>query len=107
MLLIFICLHVPMLGVVIASINTHRTDKGHIVVLTSPFFGHIIPLLDLAKRLSTYHDVSYIVSVSKINILQRRGFLDEYRVDNSVHPFKSRLKVIGLLDGNDNELEVS
>lgn len=37
--------------------------KPHIVFLSSPGMGHIIPLLELAKRLVTYHDfhVSFLV----------------------------------------------
>lgn len=75
---------------------------GHIVVITSPLFGHMIPLLDFAKYLSLHHHVTYIVSASKLDVLKRRGFLDEN--SDSV---ETRLEIIGLVDGNDDDNEVS
>lgn len=74
---------------------------GHIVLITSPFYGHMIPILDLAKRLSTHHHVTYIVSTSKLDMLRRRGFVHN---DTSV---ESNLELIGLADGNSEDYEVS
>jgi hypothetical protein len=98
MLLLFILLHA---STFICSMANTR-NIGHLVVITSAFFGHIIPSLDFAKRLSQHHYVTYIVSASKLDTLKERGFLGE-----TVGSTLPRLEVIGLFDGNDDDYEVS
>ncbi|CAF1613062.1 unnamed protein product, partial [Adineta ricciae] len=73
---------------------------GHIVLITSPFFGHIVPILDFARRLSAYHHVTYIVSASKLYLLKQRGLIDD-----SSDSSESKLDIIGLNDGNDHNYE--
>jgi hypothetical protein len=89
-----------------ADIHTETGNVGHVVLVTSPFFGHMIPLLDFAKRLSVHHHVTYVVSASKLDVLKRRGFLDENQNENSGST-QSNLEIIGLFDGNDGDYEVS
>ncbi|CAF3750851.1 unnamed protein product [Rotaria sp. Silwood1] len=79
---------------------------GHVVMISPPFFGHIIPLLDLGKRLSVHHHVTYIVSASKLDGIKQRGFL----VDNENNPTndstRSEIEFIGIFDNNDSDYEV-
>lgn len=74
-------------------------ESGHVVLIAPPFYGHMIPLLDFAKRLSEDHYVTYIVSASKLDTLKRYASVDE-----NTH---SQLRFIGLVDGNDHDYEVS
>ncbi len=89
-----------------ADAHTETKNVGHLVLITSPFFGHMIPLLDFAKRLSIHHHVTYVVSASKLDALKRHGFLDENENENSGST-QSRLEFIGLIDGNDDDYKVS
>jgi hypothetical protein len=102
MLLLFVFLYASTFVSSKADTHTETRNVGHIVLITSPFFGHMIPILDFAKRLSLHHHVTYVVSASKLNILKQYGFLDE----NSGST-QSRLEIIGLYDGNDDDYEVS
>nr|ACD54606.1 UDP-glucosyl transferase-like protein [Adineta vaga] len=87
---------------VVCSMTDRNT--GHIVLITSPFYGHIIPMIDLAKRLAVHHYVTYIVSVSKLDMLKHRGFIDENET-NDLND--SRLEIIGLYDGNNDDYEAT
>ena len=106
MLLLFTLLHASALVGSMADSSTEKRTIGHIVLIASPFYGHMIPILDFAKRLSIHHHVTYIVSASKLDMLQRRGFIDEItnESDSSVQP---KLDVIGIRDGNNDDYEVS
>lgn len=77
------------------------TDFGHIVVVSPPFFGHLIPLLDLAKRLSEYHHVTFVLSSSKLGELKQRQLIPG-NVDH-----QSRLQFIELFDQNEEDYEVN
>jgi hypothetical protein len=81
-------------------------NAGHVVLITSPFFGHIIPLLDFAKRLSVYHHVTYVVSASILDVLKQREFLTEYE-NNKLVSTQFGIDFIGIFDQNDNNYEVS
>ncbi len=83
--------------------HTEIRNVGHIVIIASPFFGHMIPLVDFAKRLSLHHHVTYVSSASKLEVLKQRGFFDE----NENESTQSRLEIIGLFDDNDEDYEVS
>ena len=48
-------------------------SDAHWVLISSPFFGHIIPLLDLSKVLSSHQSVTFVTSASKIQVLKQRG----------------------------------
>ena len=102
MFLLFVLIHVLVFVSPVANTSTNTKEVGHIVIITSPFFGHVIPLLDLAKRLCVHHHVSYVVSASKLEVLKQRRLLDENDASS-----QSKLEIIGLLDGNDNDIEVS
>ena len=47
----------------------------HILCIAFPGYGHLIPLLEFAKKLSSYYKVSFAVSKSQINDLRERGIL--------------------------------
>lgn len=104
MLLLFILLHTSRFVYSIGDIHTETRNVGRLVLIAPPLFGHMIPLLDFAKRLSVHHHVTYIVSVSKLNELKRLGFIDEKENRRSS---QSRIEFIGLIDGNDDYYEVS
>jgi hypothetical protein len=106
MLLLFVLLHTSTFVCSMADTHTETRNVGHIVLITSPLFGHMLPLLDFAKRLSLHHHVTYVVSASKLDMLKQRGFLDENENENSGST-QSRLEIIGLFDGNDDDYEVS
>ncbi|CAF0864046.1 unnamed protein product [Adineta steineri] len=72
-----------------------RENPNHILVIAPPFFGHMLPSLELAKQLSSYCHVTYLISANKINELDRKGFLSD--LNNS-----KTLDIVGLIDGNDN-----
>lgn len=103
-MLLLLVFHASMFVCSIADIHAKRTNVGHVVLITSPLFGHMIPLLDFAERLSEHHYVTYIVSASKLDALKRYKFLDENEDSNST---QARLQFIGLIDGNDDDYKVS
>lgn len=102
MRLLIVLLHVSIFVCSMTDTRTETRQVGHIVIITSPFFGHIIPLLDFARRLSVDHHVTYVMSATKLDALKQRGFLDE-----SSDVSLSRLEMIGLLDDNNEDIEVS
>lgn len=104
MLLLFVLLHASTSVWSMVDIHNETKHIGHLVVITSPFFGHMIPLLDFAKRLSLYHHVTYVVSISKLDLLKRHGFIDENETNNTT---QTKLEFIGLFDNNDDDYEVS
>ncbi|CAF0790606.1 unnamed protein product [Adineta steineri] len=71
-----------------------RENPNHILIIAPPFFGHMIPSLELAKQLSSYCHVTYLISANKINELDRKGFISD--LNNS-----KTLDIVGLIDGND------
>lgn len=102
MLMLVVLLHASICICSMADIRAKRNNIGHVVLITSPLFGHMIPLLDFAERLSEYHHVTYIVSASKLDALKQYKLLDENR--SSTQP---RLELVGLIDGNDDDYKVS
>ena len=49
--------------------------KKHVLLVTFPSYGHIIPVLELAKRVSQFHHVTFAVSAYKIPEIEARGEL--------------------------------
>lgn len=78
--------------------STQRSpDPGYVVIVSPPFFGHLIPLLDLAKTLSQYHHVTFVLSSSKLDDLKRRELI----------PKIVNLEFIRLFDNNDEDYQIS
>ena len=104
MLLLIALLHASTF-VSTTAILQQSENVGHVVFVASPFFGHIIPSLDFAKRLSKFHHVTFVVPASRLRLLEQRGFL--LKDDSNITPIRSRLEFIELLDGNDDDFQVS
>ncbi|CAF0838818.1 unnamed protein product [Adineta steineri] len=82
------------LFLVLIFCSLSRENPNHILIIAPPFFGHMIPSLELAKQLSSYCHVTYLISANKINELDRKGFISD--LNNS-----KTLDIVGLIDGND------
>lgn len=65
--------------------------RKHIAVIAFPGYGHLIPLLDFAKKCADYHNVSFVISKSKLGDLKTRELFTE--VD------KTLINLVGLEDG--------
>ncbi|GAU95661.1 hypothetical protein RvY_07244 [Ramazzottius varieornatus] len=50
-------------------------DRKHVLCISFPIFGHIIPLLELAKKLCEFHDVTFAVSSSRTEELKTRNMI--------------------------------
>ncbi len=84
---------------VLISASSLSESVGHVVIFASPLFGHIIPLLDLAQKFSMHHHVTYVVSASLLDELERRGIISNNDEKNStMNQFE--IEFIGLFDGN-------
>ncbi|OQV15145.1 putative cis-zeatin O-glucosyltransferase [Hypsibius exemplaris] len=53
----------------------NRNPNIHILFATFPAFGHIIPLLELAKKVSKFYRVTFAVSASKLPDFAKRELL--------------------------------
>ncbi|OQV25655.1 putative UDP-glucose glucosyltransferase [Hypsibius exemplaris] len=62
--------------------------RSHVLMVTVPAYGHLIPLLELAKKISKHHNVTFVVSESMLQEIRQRELLTD--VDFSV---------VGLADG--------
>lgn len=69
----------------------------HVLILPYPAFGHINPLLDLARKISQFHRVTFAVSEIKLVLLRRHGALNPQ--------IESQINFIGLQDGFTEENE--
>lgn len=49
--------------------------RKHVVFFPYPAFGHIIPLLEFAKRTAAFHNVTFIVSTTKVLEIQRKDLV--------------------------------
>ena len=52
--------------------ETSSISKRHILLVSFPAFGHMIPILELAKKLSKYHTVTFAISAAKVSDLTSR-----------------------------------
>jgi hypothetical protein len=68
---------------------SHR--KKHLLFLSFPAFGHIIPLLEFNRKLSNYHRITFAVSDDILSQMAKRGLINNYGLPN--------LKIIGVKDG--------
>ncbi|XP_055354777.1 uncharacterized protein LOC129600318 [Paramacrobiotus metropolitanus] len=47
--------------------------RKHVALLPYPLFGHITPLLQLARKISAHHDVTFMTSALRVQQLRHRG----------------------------------
>ncbi|GAU99495.1 hypothetical protein RvY_10489 [Ramazzottius varieornatus] len=67
-----------------------QSQRRHVLCVAFPAYGHMIPLLTLARKISEFHDVTFAVSESQHEELKRREILE----DNDAH-----IKLFGIDDG--------
>ena len=85
------------LFITLNSINAQLSQNtGYVVIVSPPFFGHLIPLLDLAKTLTEFHHVTFVLSSSKLDELKRRELI----------PKNLDLEFVQLFDNNNEEYQV-
>ncbi|UJR17642.1 hypothetical protein I4U23_004538 [Adineta vaga] len=82
------------LTVVLVFCTLPAENSNHILVIAPPLLSHMIPSLELAKQLSSYCHVTYLISANKIIELERKGFIPGSNTSNT-------LDIVGLIDGND------
>ena len=64
----------------------------HILCLTFPHYGHIIPSLQLARRLADFHQVTFAVSAARLPELEQRHLI-------TPHVKSTNFNLFGLADG--------
>ena len=67
-------------------------DKKHILFVTVPTYGHLIPMLELARKLGHHHQVTFAVSAKIANQLPERGLYNSSVEWNTV-------KIVAINDG--------
>lgn len=65
--------------------------KKHVFMYVYPAFGHIIPMLNLAKKISSVHLTTFAVSKVKLEALRNRGLVTA--------GVESTIKFMGVEDG--------
>ncbi|GAV06779.1 hypothetical protein RvY_16718 [Ramazzottius varieornatus] len=60
------------------------SDRRHLLFLCKPEFGHMIPLLSLAQRLSVYHDITLAVSQIRLTEARARGIIPSCSLDSKI-----------------------
>lgn len=65
--------------------------KKHILFLPFPAIGHITPLLQLATKISKFHDVTFAISELKLDEIRKKDIIKEH--------CQSNIKFLGLRDG--------
>ncbi|OQV24497.1 putative UDP-glycosyltransferase 72B1 [Hypsibius exemplaris] len=53
----------------------NTVPRRKVLLLNFIHYGHILPLLELGKKLSQYHDVDFVVATARIPEIQSRGLL--------------------------------
>ncbi|OQV20399.1 putative UDP-glycosyltransferase 72B1 [Hypsibius exemplaris] len=76
-------------GASVSLTSPSTPDRLHILLLSFPAFGHIIPMLEFAKKLSQHHAVTFGVSAGKLPDLTRRELL---------HPTEDPVRLLGIPD---------
>ncbi|XP_055328770.1 uncharacterized protein LOC129581608 isoform X2 [Paramacrobiotus metropolitanus] len=75
-------------------------DRSHALLVSPPLFGHIIPLLELGKKLMDHgYFVTMVLSKSKVNQLYQRELIPDR--------FQPVLRLVGITDKNDAEYEIA
>ena len=69
------------------------TPRRNVLLLNFPHYGHMIPLLELGKKLSHHHNVDFLVSSSRLLEIQSRGLI---KTNDTT---ESSLSLVGLDDG--------
>ena len=59
------------------SIISSAPPDRHILVICIPAFGHIVPMLELARKLTAFHRVTFALSSSKVSQLKQRELITE------------------------------
>ncbi|OQV17724.1 putative UDP-glycosyltransferase 72B1 [Hypsibius exemplaris] len=67
----------------------------HVLVVAIPAFGHIVPMLELAKKITRFHRVTFAVSASKVIQMKDRDMLNE----------NDALAIHSIPDGLDSDLD--
>ena len=75
------------------------SSKMHILLMSFPAYGHIIPILELAKKIAAHHDVTFALSASKIGDLKKREII---RASDPVEMFGIE---DGVMDDFDNPVD--
>ncbi|OQV23437.1 putative UDP-glycosyltransferase 72B2 [Hypsibius exemplaris] len=72
----------------------NSSAKLHILLACFPAFGHTIPLLELAKKLSRHNRVTFAVSAANIAKLRALGVVDD-----------DAIELVGIEDGVEEEFD--
>ena len=54
---------------------TQYYHRRHLLFVCKPEFGHMVPLLSLAQRLSTYHDITFAVTRIRLEEARNRRII--------------------------------
>jgi UDP:flavonoid glycosyltransferase YjiC (YdhE family) len=71
--------------------------RRHFLLISFPAFGHIIPLLELGKKMSEHHDVTFLVSNNKLDAIAKRNLIPP--------EYGGKLQLQGLQDGLVKDLD--
>ncbi|GAU99548.1 hypothetical protein RvY_10535-1 [Ramazzottius varieornatus] len=74
-----------------------NVQEKHILFISVPAYGHVIPLLELARKVSKFHQVTFAVSAKMVGDLPERELFDE-KVD-------SRITMYPIADGVETAME--
>ncbi|OWA52897.1 putative UDP-glycosyltransferase 85A1 [Hypsibius exemplaris] len=53
------------------------TPRKHVLIIALPAYGHLIPLLELGRKVVKYHDVTFAVSHSRVADIKARELASE------------------------------
>ena len=82
----------------------HVTSK-HILFVGFPAYGHLIPLLELAKKTTKYHNVTFAVSAFRVADLKKRELISD--VENCVTFYGIQDGVTDLFDTREDPKSAS
>ncbi|GAU99547.1 hypothetical protein RvY_10534 [Ramazzottius varieornatus] len=77
--------------------STVNVIRKHVLLITFPAYGHIIPILELAKRMARSHEVTFAVSECKVEDIKKREL---FSVDQ-----ENKVRLYGIKDGLDCHLD--
>ncbi|GAU99550.1 hypothetical protein RvY_10536 [Ramazzottius varieornatus] len=81
-----------------------KSQEKHLLFISIPAYGHIIPLLELARKVSKFHQVTFAVSARTVGDLPKRELFDA-TVDTRIkmYPIPDGIET-AMEDPNDHEL---